>query len=104
MLEKFSGFDWDDGNRAKCEKHGVSIAEIENLFERPVLVLPDETHSRAEERVRAIARTDAGRYVFMVFTLRELSGEFLIRPISARYMHSKEVRDLEKDHPEFRDR
>ena len=24
-----SGFDWDDGNRAKCEKHGVSITEIE---------------------------------------------------------------------------
>ena len=21
---EFSGFDWDDGNRAKCRKHGVS--------------------------------------------------------------------------------
>jgi uncharacterized DUF497 family protein len=87
-----------------CEKHGVSIAEIESLFERPVLVLPDETHSQAEERVRAIGRTDTGRYVFMVFTRRELNAEFLIRPISARYMHSKEVRHFEKDNPEFRDR
>jgi uncharacterized DUF497 family protein len=29
---KFDGFDWDSGNRAKCQKHGVSIAEIESLF------------------------------------------------------------------------
>jgi hypothetical protein len=28
------GFDWDDGNRSKCQKHGMSIAEIEALFLR----------------------------------------------------------------------
>jgi len=27
-----AGFDWVDGNHAKCQKHGVSIAEIEALF------------------------------------------------------------------------
>jgi hypothetical protein len=32
MTLQVSGFDWDDGNRAKCQKHGVSIAEIEALF------------------------------------------------------------------------
>ena len=31
---EFDGFDWDDGNRDKCQKHGVSIGEIERLFER----------------------------------------------------------------------
>ena len=30
---EFDGFDWDDGNRDKCQKHGVSIGEIERLFD-----------------------------------------------------------------------
>jgi hypothetical protein len=25
---RVSGFDGDDGNRAKCQKHGVSITEV----------------------------------------------------------------------------
>ena len=24
-----ANFDWDDGNREKCQKHGVSVTEIE---------------------------------------------------------------------------
>ena len=28
----FSGIQWDRGNRAKCQKHGVTIAEIEYIF------------------------------------------------------------------------
>jgi uncharacterized DUF497 family protein len=27
-----NGFDWDKGNRAKCEKHGLSVPAIEGLF------------------------------------------------------------------------
>jgi uncharacterized DUF497 family protein len=94
-----SGFDWDDGNRAKCREHGVSPAEIEALFERPVLIVPDEAHSTNEERLRAIGRTVRGRSVFLVFTIRERDGERLIRPISARYMHRKEVASYEKENP-----
>ena len=26
---QFKGFDWDQGNIAQCQKHGVSVAEIE---------------------------------------------------------------------------
>ena len=37
---EFDGFDWDGGARDKRQKHGVSIAEIEGLFERVVLVGP----------------------------------------------------------------
>jgi uncharacterized protein len=29
---KVAGFKWDAGNRAKCQKHGVSLEEIEDLF------------------------------------------------------------------------
>ena len=28
-LAEFSGFDWDAGNRSKCRKHGLSIAQVE---------------------------------------------------------------------------
>jgi uncharacterized DUF497 family protein len=30
-----NGFDWDKGNRVKCEKHGLSVLAIEDLFTRP---------------------------------------------------------------------
>jgi uncharacterized DUF497 family protein len=55
-----TGFDWDKANRAKCEKHGVSVAEIESLFSRPVLVVPDRGHSQSEERIRAIGKKPKG--------------------------------------------
>lgn len=80
MTSLASGFDWDEGNRAKCEKHGVSVAEVESLFSGTLTILPDETHSRTEERLRAIGRSKAGRYVFLVFTIRERNGKRLIRP------------------------
>jgi uncharacterized DUF497 family protein len=85
------GFDWDTGNRAKCQKHGVSIAEIEALFMRNPRIAPDPRHSQDEDRVIAMGRTSAGRPLFVAFTLREKNGELLIRPVTARYMHAKEI-------------
>jgi uncharacterized protein len=41
--------------------------------------------------MRAIGKTRSGRYVFLVFMLRTIHGSTLIRPISARYMHKKEI-------------
>ena len=35
------GFDWDAGNRDKCQKHGLSIAEIEAFFLKNPKVAPD---------------------------------------------------------------
>jgi uncharacterized DUF497 family protein len=31
------GFDWDHGNRDKCQKHGMSIGDIEAVFTSPSL-------------------------------------------------------------------
>ena len=95
------GFDWDDGNRAKCEKHCVSPTEVEALFDRPLLIIPDEAHSQDERRLRGIGKTARGRSVFLVFTVRERGGKRLIRPIAARYMHRKEVRSYEKENPDL---
>ena len=96
-----SAFEWDDGNREKCQKHGVSLAEIESLFERPLMILPDHAHSLTEERLRAIGKTDKGRYVFLVFTIHRRGGKKYIRPISARYMHRKEIESYEKENPDL---
>ncbi|MGA3104378.1 MAG: BrnT family toxin [Terriglobales bacterium] len=99
MTSQANGFDWDRGNRAKCEKHGLTVAIIEDLFARPLAILPDAAHSRGETRFRAIGRTDKGRGIFIVFTFRRKDEELLIRPISARYMHKKEIDAFEKENP-----
>ncbi len=99
-----AGFDWDDGNRAKCEKHGVSPAAIEDIFRRPIALLPDHSHSKSEERFMAIGKDDEGRGIFVVFTLRMRRGKKLIRPISARYMHKKELDHYEKETASFEKR
>jgi uncharacterized DUF497 family protein len=91
MDMQFDGFDWDEGNRRKCQKHGVSIAEIESLFDRSILVGPDAAHSAVEQRFRAMGAGADGRNVFLVFTWRTTAGRRLVRPISARYMHKKEI-------------
>jgi uncharacterized DUF497 family protein len=87
----FDGFDWDSGNGEKCQMHGVSVAEIESLFDRSVLIGPDTAHSIGEQRYRAIGTSSVGRNVFLVFTWRTKAGQRRLRPISARYMHAKEV-------------
>ena len=98
---QISGFEWDQGNRTKCQKHGVSIKTIERLFLQPLAILPDEVHSKEEQRFRAIGKTEDGRFVFIVFTLRDHEEDTLIRPISARYMHQKEVANYEEENPDL---
>jgi uncharacterized DUF497 family protein len=56
---RVSGFDWDEGNRSKCQKHGLSIAEIEAFFMRGPRVAPDPKHSADEVRFIAVGRTSA---------------------------------------------
>jgi uncharacterized protein len=95
MDPPLAGFDWDGGNLEKCRAHGVEIADIEAMFRQPLWVIPDPAHSRGEDRLRAIDTDRRGRHIFAVFTLRQRQGETLIRPISARYMHKKEIRHYE---------
>jgi uncharacterized DUF497 family protein len=71
MMElRISGFDfWDEGNRAKCQKHGLSIAQVEALFAHNPRIAPDPKHSADEDRLIAVGRT-TGRHVFVAFTIR----------------------------------
>lgn len=98
------GFDWDDGNREKCRKHGVSLVEIEHVLTRPVWLADDLAHSHKERRFIAIGVTPAGRYAFVAYTERRRGERLLRRPISARFMHEREVRYYEQAIAEIRNR
>lgn len=91
------GFDWDEGNIDKCCKHGVSIADIENIFRNNPRIAPDTKHSKQEQRLIAIGISKTNRPMFVAFTLRLLDSASYIRPISARFMHEKEVKSYEKN-------
>jgi len=95
MIGPIDGFEWDDGNRAKCRKHGVPLDDVEAVFQGAVHLFPDPAHSQAETRYLAIGRTASGRPVFLAFTIRQQGTRRLIRPISARFMHAKEVQHYE---------
>jgi uncharacterized protein len=85
----YVGFDWDEGNARKNEKHGVTQAEVEQIFlNTPLLLADDLKHSLGEPRFRALGRTDLDRWLHVTFTERE--NGTLIRPISARAMSRKE--------------
>ncbi len=94
-LAKITSFDWDEGNARKNEKHGVSMAETEQVFfNTPLLVLEDIKHSRRELRFHALGKTDRVRLLHITFTLRRANEK--IRVISARDMHRKERAIYEK--------
>ena len=96
MLRSIIGFDWDDGNAEKCQKHGVSRHEIELAIGSHPAVAPDLKHSDCEQRFIAVQRNTEGRPMFIAFTFRQAAAGVLIRPVSARYMHKKEVAAYEK--------
>lgn len=90
------GFDWDVDNRDKnWEKHQVANSECEEVFfNLPLLLQPDEIHSRMESRYYVLGQTNAGRKLFVVFTIRSEK----IRVISARDMSMRERKIYEQIH------
>lgn len=89
------GFEWDDGNWPKCAKHGVSKAEIEFVFNEGLIVFDDPNSTLSEPRFRGVGTTQEDRRLFVAFCYRVRGGRFLVRPISARYMHDKEAEHYE---------
>ncbi len=90
----WEGFDWDEGNLVKnWEKHGVSASECEQVFfNNPLIAGLDARHSDREPRHHALGITDAGRKLFLAFTVRTN----LIRIISARDMSRRERKVFDK--------
>jgi uncharacterized DUF497 family protein len=61
----------------------------------------DEKHSLLEQRYLAIGQNEQQRYMFVVFTFRVHKGIVFIRPLSARYMHKKEIAAYGKENTAF---
>ena len=94
-LDHIVGFDWDEGNARKNEKHGVSQSEAEQMFfDVKLLMVADANHSADEPRYHALGTTLDGRRLHATFTLR--SNGTRIRVISARDMHRKERQIYER--------
>jgi len=88
-LQRVVGFDWDEGNARKNEKHGVAQSESEQVFFDPrLLLVADSGHSGGETRFHALGVTIAVRRLHVTFTLR--INRTRIQVISARDMHRKE--------------
>jgi uncharacterized protein len=86
------GFQWDEGNASKnWTRHQVSQTEAEQVFlNRPLVVVGAPL--KGEARQFAFGRTDAGRLLTVVFTVR---GS-LLRVISVRPMSRRERRGYGK--------
>lgn len=87
---ELTGFQWDAGNSEKnWLAHDVSQTETEQVFfNRPVVLGPDVKHSQVEARYFLWGRTNTGRRLTVVFTIRGT----LIRPVMARDMSRAERR------------
>ena len=93
---KFTGIDWDEGNWPKCGQHGVSRDAIEWVLEGQITVFDDPYDGDVEKRYRAIGKDHNGRFLFIAFCVRTRQSQRLIRPISARHMHRKEIEYFER--------
>ncbi len=93
-LDKLVGFDWDEGNKQKnWERHEVDYKECEEVFfNKPLLISEDTKHSSQEKRYHVLGRSDAGRTLFLVFTIRNNK----VRIISGRDQSRKERRIYEQ--------
>jgi uncharacterized protein len=94
-FEHITGFQWNEGNLNKnLLKHNVENWECEQIFfNEPLIIIADLKHSKAEKRWAAFGKSDTGRLLTIVFTIR---GS-LIRIISARDMSRKEIKFYEKN-------
>src|ERR1700675_2278261 len=94
------GFHWDSGNWRKSElKHGVAMAEAQELLLNDPLCQVDPRHSDDEQRYVALGTTNEGRRLFVSFTGRRNR----VRVISARPMSRKERAVYEKVQKASRD-
>lgn len=93
-LGKITGFEWDKANIAHIAKHNVLPKEAEEVFfDKDNVQDEDLEDSKDEERFLIIGKTDKGRVLYQIFTIR---GD-KIRVISSRDINKKEVRLYEKE-------
>jgi uncharacterized DUF497 family protein len=87
VLDGPTGFDWDVHNVGHVARHGVYPEEVEEAVERPHVIIPARD-MRGEKRWKLFGRSAAGRYLVVVFTIRD--DRF--RPVTAHTMNERERR------------
>lgn len=86
-------FEWDEGNKEKPKKHGLTLEETEEaFFDRNKVIFGDWRHSAAEQRITLLGRTKRGRLLNITYALRKNK----VRVVTARPINKKEVKLYEK--------
>lgn len=87
-------FEWDQGNSEKnVRKHGVANREAEEaVTNKPTFLFVGERHSQNETRYGLYGKTDQGRRLSIVCTIRKGA----VRIITVRDMSKKEKSSYEK--------
>ncbi len=79
---------WDEPKRRQnLRKHKIDLAELEPVFDRPMLTLEDDSEDYGELRLRSLG-TLQGRVVFLIWTPR---GDDTAHLISCRYADRQEA-------------
>jgi uncharacterized DUF497 family protein len=85
LAEEIAGFDWDAANVGHTLRHAVTPFEVEEVVARPHITVPART-VKSEERWKLFRKTEAGRYLVVVFTIRRK----LFRTVTAYEMNTTE--------------
>jgi len=85
-------FEWDKSkNELNIRKHGLDFADACEIFDSPMLVLPDKRRDYGEERLIGLGKVK-GRVVVVAYTHRRAD---VIRIISFRKANSREKKRYE---------
>ena len=87
VLNGLSGFEWDVHNIGPIARHGVTPMEVEQVTGWRHVIVPAAAR-RSEKRWKLFGRTTAGRYVVVVFTIRQKR----MRTVTAYPMNQAERR------------
>ena len=87
MLDGLFGFEWDIHNVGHVALHDVSPEEVEQTTRHRHIIIPTAPRRR-EERWKLLGRTDAERYLVVVFTIRQRK----FRAVTAYPMNKAERR------------
>lgn len=85
MLDGLKGFDWELHNVGHVDRHGVDPVEVEEAVGRPHVMVAARD-AGAEKRWKLFGTSEAGRYLIVVFTIRDQR----LRPVTAHTMNQRE--------------
>ena len=81
---------WDESKRREnIRKHKIDLAELEPVFDHPMISVEDDRERYGELRLQSLGMWQ-GRVVFLVWTPR---GDDIAHLISCRYADRKETDD-----------